>query len=333
MRNKQAFTLVEIMISTGIMAMMLVSLLSFVDISAKNWQRTDQSVTLTAEGNAVMEAIRYYVENAASMTPEMDAISNRPRFTIITATGSAELNNFYIGTVSVTLQIQGNSPRVLRTMPGACTARIAGTNQVHFVSSTEVNPFDIALSRFVGTMSEHIATLTATRRDWDSMEIGLRLESPTAGEVYDVHNATPCFEATSTYFAPLLVVTTEAAAIAAKGKARTGKSGKGGKSKGRRGSGGGKHDGDRDNSDIRLKQDIVLIGHLENGLGLYRFRYIWDDTRYVGVMAQEVRTMCPDAVECDSDGYLLVDYGKLGMKLQTWDEWVASGRKIPSIGG
>jgi hypothetical protein len=35
---------------------------------------------------------------------------------------------------------------------------------------------------------------------------------------------------------------------------------------------------------------------LENGIGLYGYRYIWSDQVYVGVMAQEVAEIVPDAV-------------------------------------
>ena len=76
-------------------------------------------------------------------------------------------------------------------------------------------------------------------------------------------------------------------------------------------------------SDIRLKRDIVAVGHLENGIGLYRYRYIWSDQVYVGVMAQEVAEIVPDAVLYGDDGYLRVDYARLGLRLITWDEWVA----------
>ena len=77
-------------------------------------------------------------------------------------------------------------------------------------------------------------------------------------------------------------------------------------------------------SDIRLKRDIVAVGHLENGIGLYRYRYIWSDQVYVGVMAQEVAEIVPDAVVYGDDGYLRVDYARLGRRLITWDEWVAA---------
>ena len=46
-------------------------------------------------------------------------------------------------------------------------------------------------------------------------------------------------------------------------------------------------------SDIRLKRDVALVGRLDNGLGLYRYRYLWSDTVYVGVMAQEVALVRP----------------------------------------
>ena len=40
-------------------------------------------------------------------------------------------------------------------------------------------------------------------------------------------------------------------------------------------------------SDARLKDDIVPLGRLENGIRLYRYRYKWSEQRFVGVMAQE----------------------------------------------
>ena len=77
-------------------------------------------------------------------------------------------------------------------------------------------------------------------------------------------------------------------------------------------------------SDIRLKRDIAALGQHANGLNLYRFRYLWSDTVHVGVMAQEVAATRPDAVQQGADGYLRVDYARLGLRMQTWDEWVAA---------
>jgi hypothetical protein len=83
-------------------------------------------------------------------------------------------------------------------------------------------------------------------------------------------------------------------------------------------------------SDMMLKHDISLVGHLDNGLGFYRFSYNDSDKAYVGVMAQEVQTVMPAAVVRGRDGYLLVNYDKLGLSFQTYDQWVASGAHVPA---
>jgi endosialidase-like protein len=83
-------------------------------------------------------------------------------------------------------------------------------------------------------------------------------------------------------------------------------------------------------SDMMLKHDIFLIGHLENGLGFYRFTYNGGNKAYVGVMAQEVQTIMPTAVQRGSDGYLRVSYDMLGVKFQTYDQWTASGAHVPA---
>jgi hypothetical protein len=62
---------------------------------------------------------------------------------------------------------------------------------------------------------------------------------------------------------------------------------------------------------MMLKHDISLLGHLDNGVGFYRFRYNGSDKAYVGVMAQEVQMVVPEAVVRGSDGYLRVFYDKL----------------------
>ena len=73
-------------------------------------------------------------------------------------------------------------------------------------------------------------------------------------------------------------------------------------------------------SDRRLKRDIFRLGCLDSGICLYRFRYLWDDTFYVGVMAQEVERIAPDAVVHGPDGYLRVRYDLLGLQFRTWSE-------------
>lgn len=77
-------------------------------------------------------------------------------------------------------------------------------------------------------------------------------------------------------------------------------------------------------SDIRLKHDVTPIAILADGVTLYSFRYFWSDQVYVGVMAQQVAAIAPDAVTTEPNGYLAVNYDRLGLKMQTWQEWQAS---------
>jgi hypothetical protein len=74
-------------------------------------------------------------------------------------------------------------------------------------------------------------------------------------------------------------------------------------------------------SDTRLKTDVVRVGQLDNGLPLYRFRYLWSNEFYVGVLAQEVLPVVPYAVIVGEDGFMRVNYEMLGTRLMTWDEW------------
>jgi hypothetical protein len=105
----------------------------------------------------------------------------------------------------------------------------------------------------------------------------------------------------------------------------------GGGGGGFRGGGGGfRSGGGGRRSDIELKHDIVLLGHLANGLGYYRFSYLGSSKSYVGVIAQEVQNLVPRAVIRGRDGYLRVYYEKLGLKLRTYSDWLARGATIPT---
>jgi len=96
------------------------------------------------------------------------------------------------------------------------------------------------------------------------------------------------------------------------------------------GRGGGGRGGGGRRSDMRLKHDIVLLGRLDDGLGYYRFVYNGGHTAYVGVMAQEVQTVMPEAVTRGPDGYMRVFYDKLGLPFETYAQWVATGAHLPS---
>ena len=64
-------------------------------------------------------------------------------------------------------------------------------------------------------------------------------------------------------------------------------------------------------SDRRLKENLVPMGQLPSGIGVYKFDYIDGDKNQIGVMAQEVLPIIPEAVTVGDDGYYMVDYGKL----------------------
>jgi len=77
-------------------------------------------------------------------------------------------------------------------------------------------------------------------------------------------------------------------------------------------------------SDLRLKEAVVPLKQLANGVELYRFRYKGDTEVYVGVIAQQVARLVPGAVVRGDDGYLRVDYDRLGLRFMTWTEWTLS---------
>jgi predicted NAD/FAD-binding protein len=83
-------------------------------------------------------------------------------------------------------------------------------------------------------------------------------------------------------------------------------------------------------SDVRLKRDVKLLQTLANGIKLYRYQYRWGDTVYVGVMAQEVASIVPEAVSQDADGYFRVDYRRLGLRLRTYQDWMRRGHAAPT---
>jgi hypothetical protein len=70
-------------------------------------------------------------------------------------------------------------------------------------------------------------------------------------------------------------------------------------------------------SDIRTKENIKQIHWLPNGLPVYEFEYkpeFKDQAghgKFVGVMAQEVELVQPEAVITNADGYKMVNYGVL----------------------
>jgi hypothetical protein len=76
---------------------------------------------------------------------------------------------------------------------------------------------------------------------------------------------------------------------------------------------------------------LVLLGRLDGGLGYYRFVYNGGHGAYVGVVAQEVERVVPEAVSVGADGYLRVSYDRLGLLFGTNARWLADGAHLPSV--
>lgn len=62
-------------------------------------------------------------------------------------------------------------------------------------------------------------------------------------------------------------------------------------------------------SDIRLKKNLKLIGKTKkHNLPIYSFNYVWSTEPHVGIMAQDVEKIMPEAVTMHPAGYKMVNY-------------------------
>lgn len=68
-------------------------------------------------------------------------------------------------------------------------------------------------------------------------------------------------------------------------------------------------------SDERVKENIDFKETTASGIRVYEFSYKGFPTRWMGVMAQEIRHSHPNAVYEDENGLLMVDYSKLDVKM------------------
>lgn len=64
-------------------------------------------------------------------------------------------------------------------------------------------------------------------------------------------------------------------------------------------------------SDRRLKINIKKVGTLDNGLSVYTYQYLTGGPYHMGVMAQELAEINPEAVHEDANGFLAVDYSSM----------------------
>jgi Chaperone of endosialidase len=80
-------------------------------------------------------------------------------------------------------------------------------------------------------------------------------------------------------------------------------------------------------SDRRLKRDITLVATLASGMKIYSFRYLWSDEMHVGVMAQDLlaNPAWRRAVVTQASGFYAVNYGALGLRMTSIDDWRRNG--------
>lgn len=62
-------------------------------------------------------------------------------------------------------------------------------------------------------------------------------------------------------------------------------------------------------SDVRIKENLRPVGQLFNGLTIYAFNFPGEDITRIGLVAQEVEKVLPEAVKESEEGLLMVDYG------------------------
>ena len=68
-------------------------------------------------------------------------------------------------------------------------------------------------------------------------------------------------------------------------------------------------------SDIRLKENVELIGKSPSNINIYKFNYKNNPTTYQGAMAHEV----PWASIKHSNGYMMIDYNKIDVEFKLYD--------------
>lgn len=83
-------------------------------------------------------------------------------------------------------------------------------------------------------------------------------------------------------------------------------------------------------SDTRLKTDVTYLETLDNGLRLYAFRYHGQKDGFVGVIADDLLQdpRFAHAVHRGEDGYLRVDYTRLGVQLSNMQAMISAGNTV-----
>ena len=69
-------------------------------------------------------------------------------------------------------------------------------------------------------------------------------------------------------------------------------------------------------SSKKLKDNIVKIGKSISGYNIYKFNYKGNSKKYIGVIAEEIQQLKPEAVRMLPNGYLGVNYNLLDVEFK-----------------
>ena len=127
-----------------------------------------------------MDTLRYLSGNAIAAGPLDDQPVNSVTFRTLVATGTPGATNYSSGLVDIKVwmptpavdqPLSLDSNKVWQTAVGA-----SGVYSLDFVETeTPGDPSRVSYRRFVGSLTQHIATFTATRVSTYSMQIFMRL--------------------------------------------------------------------------------------------------------------------------------------------------------------
>ncbi len=185
----------EVMVATVLISAMLISLLSFVQVAADNWRRADQSINLTAELNTIDQHFINQAIEAFDITyPPVGVTSYTLKLKRQIASGTFGTSDYRSAWIEMRHTLSPGT-RILSAKLGSSWATAPVT-----VSVTDIGPNNINSTRYMASLSSHLAVASFTRTATNSVRLFVRLEAP----VYQDTNATPTLEATMTYYFPNL---------------------------------------------------------------------------------------------------------------------------------
>lgn len=183
----------EVVVATVLISAMLVSMLSFVQVAADNWRRTDQTINLTAELNTIDHYFTMQSLEALDISyPAVGVTSYTVKFWRTVATGTLGTTNYYTGKLELVHTVLPGT-KILTSKSGSTQALPPVVIGVADSVPTTINRY-----RYLASLSAHVGVASFTRLATNTVRLFVRLEAPRFAD----DTATPTLEATMTYFFP-----------------------------------------------------------------------------------------------------------------------------------